>query len=906
MADEKQRTRFRFWLWLIRVVGVIVPRRLRPDWLREWEAELRHREELLTQWYRLGWRNRFDLLWRSTSAFWDALWLQPKRLEDEMFQDLRFGMRMLIKHKGFTAVAVLTLALGIGANTAMFSLMDAVLLKMLPVKQPERLYVLAKAGPRGVGVEFSYLLFSRLHDETRVFEGILATSGVSRAKIRVEGGTGGQIEFAAKEGTSGNYFSTLGVPAILGRTFTADDDENSGAQSVAVISYGFWRRRFALDPSVVGRTITLDETPCTIIGVTPPEFFGVEVGSAVDVWLPLTQVTTRSFLNDPGGHWLRVIARLKPGVTEQQASADSMRIFQLDIFERAKSIKDPQWQRAELARTITLEPAGNGLSRLRQQFSQPLRILTVIVALLLLIGCANIANLLLARAEARQREIAVRLALGASRIRLLRQLLTESLLLVFIGGGLGLFFSLWGRYLLLRMIPSGNVPLSLGPVLNIRMLVFTTTISLAAGILFGLAPALRAMREDLIPAIKEATHTMTGGRHRFRLADVLVVAQVALSLVLLIGAGLVVRSLQSLQNLDAGFERKNVLTFSLDLPRGYVAARELELSRRILDRIKTLPGVHRASFSFPAPYLRGRYTTTFAVEGYTPRPGDDMVLDCLRVMPDFFESLGITLLQGRTFTSQDDASAPKVAIINESMARYFFPQQNPLGKRLGNMGRDPGSGLSLEIIGVVKDARYRGLRGAAPRIVYVPTLQTADPGVESFIVSAKRNPAQLTAALQREIRVIDPDVALRDVKTLEERVDDSIYQERIVAKLASIFGLLALALTCLGLYGVLAYAVGRRTPEIGIRVALGATPRDVLKLIVGQGLMLTMIGIGVGLAAAIGVTRLLRGFLFSISPTDSLTFVSITLLLAVTGLVACYLPARRAAKVDPLLALRHE
>jgi putative ABC transport system permease protein len=399
---------------------------------------------------------------------------------------------------------------------------------------------------------------------------------------------------------------------------------------------------------------------------------------------------------------------------------------------------------------------------------------------------------------------------------------------------------------------------------------------------------------------------MTGSHHRFRLANILVVVQVALSLVLLIGAGLVVRSLQSLQNLDAGFERKNVLTFALELPRGYVAARELELSRRILDRIKYLPGVHRASFSFPAPYLRGRYTTTFAVEGHTPRPGDDMVLDCLRVMPDFFESLGITVLQGRTFTSQDDASAPKVAIINESMARYFFPQQNPLGKRLGNMGRDPGSGLSLEIIGVVKDARYRGLRGAAPRIVYVPTLQTADPGVGSFIVSANRNPAQMTAALQREIWAIDPDVALRDVKTLEERVDDSIYQERIVAKLASTFGMLALALTCLGLYGVLAYAVGRRTQEIGIRVALGATPRDVLKLIVGQGLMLTMIGAGLGLAAAIGVTRLLRGFLFSISPTDSLTFVSITLLLAATGLVACYIPARRAAKVDPLLALRHE
>jgi putative ABC transport system permease protein len=901
MPDTRQTTRLRFWLWLIRLVGVIVPHRLRSDWRQEWEAELRHREELLSQWDRLGWCSRLGLFWRSTSAFWDALWLQPKRMEDEMLQDLRYGARMMIKHKGFTAVAVLTLALGIGANTAIFSLMDAVLLKMLPVKQPERLYVLAKAGPRGANMDFSYLLFSRLHDENQVFDGILATSGVSRAKMRIEGAAGGQSEFAARENTSGNYFSTLGVPAILGRTYSDDDDANSGAQPVAVISYGFWGRRFASDPSVVGRTITIDETPCTIIGVTPPEFFGVEVGNAVDIWLPLTQVTTRSDLSDPGGNWLQVIARLKPDISEQQASADSTHIFQLDIFERAQSVKDPQVQQGALAQTIALGPASNGLSWLRRQFSQPLRILTVIVALLLLIACANIANLLLARAETRQKEIAVRLALGASRIRLLRQLLTESLLLAFLGGALGLLFSLWGRNLLLTMIPSGNVPLSLGPTLNLRMLFFTTVVSLGAGILFGLVPALRATRVDLIPAIKDATYTITGGCFRFRLADVLVVAQVALSLVLLIGAGLVVRSLQSLRNLDAGFERKNVLTFALELPRGYGESRKLELSRRILDRIKILPGV-RASFSFPAPFLRGRYQKTFVVEGHTPRPGEVMVLDCLRVMPDFFESLGMTLLQGRTFTLQDNGSAPKVAIINESMARYFFPLQNPLGKRVGN----PGSELSLEIIGVVKDARYRGLREAAPRIVYVPILQTANPGVESFIVSAKGNPVQWTAALRRETQAIDPDISLRDVKTLEERVEDSLYQERIVAKLASLFGLLALALTCLGLYGVLAYTVGRRMPEIGIRVALGATPRDVLRLIVGQGLLLTMIGAGIGLAVAIIVTRLLRSFLFGISPTDSLTFISITFLLIVTGLLACYLPARRAAQVDPLLALRHE
>jgi predicted permease len=906
MADTTQTTRFRFWLWFIRAIGVIVPQRLRADWRQEWEAELRHREELLSHWDRLDWHNKLDLLRRSTSAFWDVLWLQPKRWEDEMIQDLRFGSRMLIKHKGFTVVTVLTLALGIGANTAIFSLMDAVLLKMLPVKQPEQLLLLKRSGPRGASPNFSYPLFLRLRDENQVFDGILATSGVSRARIRVEGDASGQSEYAARDTTSGNYFSTLGVPAMLGRTYTGEVDEDPGGQPVAVISYGFWRRRFASDPSVVGKTITLDETPCTIIGVTPPEFFGVEVGNAVDVWRPLTQVTTSSFLNDPGGNWLRVIARLKSNIAIEQASADGNRIFQPYLFERAGSINDPQVRQEVLASTIALESAGNGLSRLRQQFSQPLQILTVIVGLLLLITCANIANLLLARAEARQKEIAVRLAVGASRLRLVRQLLTESMLLAVLGGSLGMLFALWGRSLLLTMIPRGNVPLSLGPALDLRVLGFTAAISLAAGLLFGLAPALRATRVNLIPAIKDATHTVSVGRHRLRLGNTLVVAQVALSLVLLIGAGLVVRSLQSLQNLDAGFERKNVLTFDLELPRGYRAAHRLELSQQILARIKTLPGVSAASFSFPAPFRSGRYTSTFSVEGHTPQPGEDMELDCLRVMPEFFDALGMTLLRGRAFTPQDNAAAPKVAVINESTARYFFPQQNPLGKRLGNLGRDPGSGLSLEIVGIVKDARYRGLREAAPRIVYVPTLQTTDPGVEAFIVSTRSNPAQMIATLRREAQGIDSNILLRDVKTLEERVDESLFQELIVAKLASFFGLLALSLTCLGIYGVLAYNIGRRTQEIGIRVALGARPRDVLRLIVGQGVSLTLIGAGIGLLAALGVTRLLRGFLFDVSPTDPLTFASITLLLVVTGLLACYLPARRAARLDPLVALRRE
>src|SRR5215475_13848481 len=905
MTDATRTTRFRFWRRLITFIGVIVPRRFRARFLQEWEAELEYREDMLARWDRLDWRNKLELLWRSLGAFWDALWLQQLRWEDEMIQDLRFGVRMLLKHKGFTAVATLTLALGIGANTAIFSLLDAVLLKSLPVKQPEQLVALKKTGPRGASMNFSYPLIERLRDDNQVFAGILATSGVSRAKMRVEGAASEQSEYAAREMTSGGYFATLGVTALLGRTFTAEDDKTPGGQPIAVISHGFWRRRFASDPAVVGKTITLDDTLCTIIGVTPPEFFGVEVGSATDVWLPLTHVMRPASLNDPGGNWWSVIARLKPGVTEQQASADGTRIFQQTLVERAGRISDPIARREFLAQTIALEPAGNGLSQLRQQFSQPLRILTAIVGLLLLIACANIASLLLARAERRGQEIAVRSALGASRLRLIRQLLTESLLLAALGAGLSLHFAVWGRNLLLRFIPPGRTPLALGNALDLRALGFTAAIALGAGVLFGLAPALRATRAHLAPALKDAAQTMTGGR-RLRLGDALVVSQVALSLVLLIGAGLVVRSLQNLQKLDAGFERQNALIFGLELPRGYKEEQTLDLSQRLLARIKTLPGVRAASFSFPGPFLSGRYTREFSVEGYTPQPGENKSLDCLRVMPEFFEALGMTLRQGRAFTPQDDAGAPKVAIINESMARYFFPQRNPLGMRLGEAGEDARSASSLEIIGVVKDARYLGLREATPRIVYVPTLQTANPGVEAFIVRTSGDPAQIIAALRREAQAVDRNVGLGEVKTLEQRVDEYLFRDRIVAKLASFFSLLALLLTCLGLYGVLAFAVGRRTPEIGVRIALGARPRDVLKLVVGQGMWLTLSGVGIGLLAAFGVTRWLRSFLFEVSPTDPLTFAAIAFSLTVTALLACYLPARRAARIDPLAAIRHE
>src|SRR5262245_9127548 len=758
--------------WLMRLFGIFHRKQLEQEFGEELESHLAmHIEDNLHAGMSPEEARRQALIKLGGVTQTKELYREQRGLPmlETLLHDLRFGMRMLRKNPGFSLVAILTLALSIGANTAIFSLVDAVLLKLLPVRRPEQLVVLKKAGPRGASMNFSYPLFAGLRDDNQVFADAFATFGVSRAVMRVSGSATGQPENVACERVSGGYFTTLGVATLLGRTFTAEEDKTLGSEPQAVISYGFWQRRFAADPSILGKTISLDDRLCTIIGVTPPEFFGVEVGNAPDVWLPLVQVTRPASLNDPGGNWLSVIARLKPGITEQQASAGGTRIFQAALVERVGLVSDPTARREFLAQTIALEQASHGLSQLRQQFSQPLRILTVTVGLLLLIACANLASLLLARAEARQKEIAVRLALGASRLRLIGQLLTESVLLACLGSGAGLLFAVRGRNLLLTFIPQGSVPLALGAVLNLRVLAFTAAAALASGILFGLAPALRATRVNLTPALKDTAQTMTGGRH-LRWGNALVVTQVALSLVLLIGAGLVVRSLQSLQTMDAGFERQNVLTFGLELPRGYKEEQTLDFSKRLLTRIKTLPGAQAASFSFPGPFRSGRYNREFSVEGYTPQPGENNVVDCLRVMPEFFEALGITLRQGRSFTTEDNTGAPKVAVINESMARYFFPQQNPLGKRLGYAGEDARSASSFEIIGVVKEAHYRGLREAAPRIVYLPALQLTNPGVGAFIVRMSSEPAQMIVALRREAQAIDRNVSLREVKTLAERV----------------------------------------------------------------------------------------------------------------------------------------
>jgi len=562
-------------LWLIRVIGAIVTRRLRADWRQEWEAELRYREELLTEWERLDWRNKLDLLRRSLGAFWDALLLQPRRMEDEMFQDLRFGVRMMLKHKILTIVAVLSLALGIGANTAIFSLIDALLLRMLPVAEPQRLALFTIAGRQSEDV-FPYPFYQKFRDRNHTFSGVIAAGGGGRMRLTLSESEGGaRVESARGQMVSGNFFSVLGVNAALGRTMVEDDDRAGSQQAVAVISYGFWQRRFGGDPAAVGKRITLDDRPFTIIGVAPPKFSGFEVGGVADLWFPL-QIAGDQALSNRDGSWLIVMGRLRSEANVTQARAEIDVIFQQELAQdaaRHAARSDSKWTEAErrdfLERHIELQPGGAGWTPLRDMFKKPLLILMTLVGLAQLIACANVANLLLARAVTRRKEIAVRLAIGAGRFRLMRQLLTESILLTFLGAAMGLLFAQWGAHLLLTFLPQYNGPIAINLELNTHVIGFTLAVSLLTGLLAGLAPALRATRLDLASSLKEQVSDSNAASKRLPLNKILVVAQVALSLFLLVGAGLFARSLQNLKNLDAGFDRENVTLFELDLGSDY-------------------------------------------------------------------------------------------------------------------------------------------------------------------------------------------------------------------------------------------------------------------------------------------------------------------------------------------------
>jgi predicted permease len=844
-------------------------------------------------------------------------------------RDVRFGLRMLRKNPGFTAVAVLSLALGIGANTAIFTLIDAVLLRMLPVKNPQELVSLnigeqetAQGTGRGSGfprwtdgnsaTAFSYTSFARMRERSDVFSSVFAFKRAGRLNTQVDG----NAELAAGQLVTANYFSTLGVPLVLGRDFM-DEDDHPGAAPVAIISYGYWERRFGSDRSAVGRTIAINGVSFQIVGVTAPEFYGLQEGSPVDLSVPIaTQPRVLANLEESGvslftaaDHWwVEIMGRLKPGVTEQQAHASLDVIFKQSLLDSLSKEKDPFTGPMPVLQIV---PGSRGLQGLRNGFSKPLFILMTVVGVVLLIACANVANLLLARATERRKEIAVRLAMGATRSRLVRQLLIESMLLSSLGALAGLLFAYWGSSLLVTMMQSGNnhIVLDLHP--DLRVLAFTAGVGLLTGLLFGLAPALRGTRVDLTSSLKQSSGSKSG-IGRMGLTKSLVVSQVALSLVLLFGAGLFVRTLVNLQTMNVGFTRDNLLLFGI-APReaGYKGVRYANLCRDIQRRLAALPGVKSATSSLHLLLSGSMRGNTISVPGYTPAAKESMSVQVLPVGTDFLPTMGIALLQGRDLTAHDDENAPKVALINQKMAQKYWPGQNPVGRHF-TMGK-----LDLEVVGVVQDAKYNSLRRDIAPVVYHPYVQNMDtmPHMHFEVrtagsIDSSGDAAALIPAVREVVRTVDSRLPLFDVSTQTQQIDDLLLQERLFAKLTAFFSALALTLVCVGLYGMMSYTVSRRTSEIGIRMALGARRGSILGMVLRDVLRLAAIGVTLGIGASLATAKLadaaVAGLLFGLKTSDTTVIVIAALLMTAVALLAGFLPARRASRVEPMVALRYE
>jgi predicted permease len=831
-----------------------------------------------------------------------------------IWQDLRYAVRQLCRSPGFTAAAVLSLALGIGANTAIFTFLDQVLLRPLPVQHPEQLALLSWGDGPTYGVNIggdalSYPMYRDFRDGNKVFSDVMC-----RFRVTLSVGYRGQTERVDGELVSGNYFDLLGVGAALGRTFTPQDDRVPGGHPLTVLSYQYWVDRFHMDRGVLGQSIIVDGVPLTVIGVSQKGFDGVQLGISPKIRIPVAmkaQMTQGYFsdyfnLENRRAYWVNVFGRLKPGVTLRQAQASLQPMFhsilEMEVREKGFETASARTKQNFVRSTLDVLNGSQGRSSLTD-YETPLRVLMAIVGVVLLIACANVANLLLARAAGRRREIAVRLAVGASSWHVARQALAESSLLAFAGGASGLLLAMWMDQWLLGFIPAES-PINLVTTPDLRILSFTLAVCLITGLLFGLAPALASRRVDLAPALKEDARTVAGGKRRFR--RILIVAQVSLSALLLISAVQFLRTLVNLHHVDTGLQTRNVFAFSVNPSlNGYSKPRSSEFYRALIEKMRATPGVESAGAAAIRVLDEDWWANRVTVDGGDPKSMDEISPNLNLVSSGYLATLGTPLLAGRDFSPADAASKQKVAIVNEAFVKQFLDGKNPIGRRLG-LGNDPGTKLDTEIVGLMKDAKYYNVRSEIRPQVFLNDDQNPDIQQINMFVKARFDPRQLFAAVRRVIHDFDPNIPVFDMRTMDLQADLTLERERMLASLASAFGLLATVLAAVGLYGLMAFNVARRTREIGIRMALGARSGNVTWLVMKEVLALVTAGLFIAIPAAWALTTLVRSQLYGVSPNDPLSAIASTLTLAVVALLAGYRPAKRAMRINPVEALRSE